>query len=44
MTCLSRRSRGFDKEMPQKLGYMFADWEGRRVSVDRYKVIADSRG
>ena len=34
----------FDEEMPQKLGHMFAGWEGRRVSVDRYKGIADLRG
>lgn len=35
----------FDEEMPRKLGELFKhDWEGRRVSVDRYKVIADARG
>jgi hypothetical protein len=33
----------FDEEMPQKLGELFQDWEGRRVSVDQYKVLADSR-
>lgn len=35
----------FDEEMPRKLGEIFTeDWEGRRVSVDRYNVVADSRG
>lgn len=34
----------FDEEMPKKLGEFFKDWEGRRVSVDRYKVLVDSRG
>jgi hypothetical protein len=34
----------FDQEMPQKLGHIFETWEGRRVSVDRYNVAADSRG
>jgi hypothetical protein len=34
----------FDVEMPQKLGDLFAGWEGRRVSVDRYKVLANSLG
>jgi len=34
----------FDEEMPRQLGDLFKDWEGRRVSVDRYKVLADSRG
>ncbi len=33
----------FDQEMPQKLGDLYKDWEGRRVSVDRYKVLFDSR-
>jgi hypothetical protein len=34
----------FDEEMPRRLGELFsADWEGRRVSVDRYKVLANSR-
>lgn len=33
----------FDEEMPRQLGDLFMDWEGRRVSVDRYKVLADSR-
>jgi hypothetical protein len=33
----------FDQEMPRQLGDIFKDWEGRRVSVDRYKVLAESR-
>jgi hypothetical protein len=33
----------FDEDMPRQLGDLFKDWEGRRVSVDRYKVLADSR-
>ena len=33
----------FDQEMPRQLGDLFKDWEGRRVSVDRYKVLAESR-
>lgn len=36
--------RTFDEEMPRQLGDLFKEWEGRRVSVDRYKVLADSRG
>jgi hypothetical protein len=33
----------FDEEMPSELGDLFKGWEGRRVSVDRYDVLADSR-
>lgn len=33
----------FDEEMPRQLGALFNDWEGRRVSVDRYQVISESR-
>ena len=33
----------FDEEMPRQLGHLFKDWEGRRVSVERYDVIAESR-
>jgi hypothetical protein len=33
----------FDAEMPRQLGDLFKDWEGRRVSVERYKVLSDSR-
>jgi hypothetical protein len=33
----------FDEEMPRLLGELFADWAGRRISVDRYDVLADSR-
>jgi hypothetical protein len=30
----------FDEEMPQKLGHIFQEWQGRRISVDRYEVAA----
>ena len=33
----------FDEEMPRQLGEIYKDWEGRRVSVDRYKVLSESR-
>lgn len=33
----------FDQEMPQKLGHLFQQWAGRRVSVDRYEVAGDYR-
>lgn len=33
----------FDEEMPRRLGDIFKDWEGRRVSVDRYNVVTDAR-
>ncbi|SRR6266511_4375630 len=33
----------FDEEMPRQLGDLFRSWEGRRVSVERYKVLTDSR-
>jgi len=33
----------FDEEMPRQLGDLFAGWKGRRVSVDRYNVLAESR-
>jgi hypothetical protein len=33
----------FDEEMPAKLGPLFREWEGNRVSVDRYEVLADTR-
>ena len=33
----------FDEEMPRRLGDIFASWEGRRISVDRYLVVAESR-
>jgi hypothetical protein len=32
----------FDEEMPRKLGDIFRSWEGRRVSVEHYSVLADS--
>jgi hypothetical protein len=34
----------FDEEMPAKLGHLFQEWAGRRTSVDRYEVYADTRG
>jgi hypothetical protein len=33
----------FDEVMPQKLGKLFSEWGGRRVSVGRYKVLYDGR-
>ena len=33
----------FDEEMPRRLGDIFASWEGRRISVDRYSAVAESR-
>lgn len=33
----------FDEEMPRRLGTLFGGWQGRRVSVGRYKVIVDDR-
>jgi hypothetical protein len=33
----------FDEEMPRRLGDFFKGWEGRRVSVDRYDVLAEGR-
>jgi hypothetical protein len=33
----------FDVEMPRRLGQHFAGWEGRRVSVGRFEVLADER-
>ena len=32
----------FDEEMPKKLGHIFKEWEGKRTSVERYEVIAQS--
>jgi hypothetical protein len=32
----------FDEEMPRRLGDLFKDWAGRRVSVDRFDVLAES--
>lgn len=34
----------FDEEMPRRLGEVFTSWEGRRVSVERFKVLSESRG
>ena len=33
----------FDEEMPRELGDLFKDWASRRVSVDRYEVVSESR-
>ena len=33
----------FDEEMPRQLGDIFRSWEGRRVSRDVYRVMAESR-
>ena len=30
----------FDQEMPAKLGHIFQEWAGHRVSVDRYEVAS----
>jgi hypothetical protein len=32
----------FDEEMPRALGPLFDEWEGRRVSVDHYEVLAEA--
>lgn len=33
----------FEEEMPRRLGDLFGGWAGRRISVDRYAVLTDSR-
>jgi hypothetical protein len=33
----------FDEEMPRRLGDLFNQWGGRRVSVEVYEVVADAR-
>jgi hypothetical protein len=33
----------FDVEMPRKLGEIFDSWEGRRVAVGLFDVVADTR-
>jgi hypothetical protein len=33
----------FDEEMPRLLGHLFESWEGRRVSVDHFRVLTDKR-
>jgi hypothetical protein len=33
----------FDQDMPQALGDVFKDWEGRRVSAGLYQVQSDER-
>lgn len=32
----------FDEELPRQLGHIFATWEGTRVSVERFDVLARS--
>jgi hypothetical protein len=32
----------FDREMPRALGALFDEFEGRRVSVDHYEVLAEA--
>jgi hypothetical protein len=39
-----RPNRPSTNEMPRKLGELYKDWEGSRVSVERYEVLVDSRG
>jgi hypothetical protein len=33
----------FDEEMPRRLGEIFQSWEGRRVGVGQYQIVADER-
>jgi hypothetical protein len=33
----------FDEEMPKALGDLFEGFAGRRISVERYLVVSDSR-
>ena len=33
----------FDEELPERLGNLFEDWAGHRVSVDHYEVLAHSQ-
>ncbi|HET9324121.1 MAG TPA: hypothetical protein VFO03_09595 [Gaiellaceae bacterium] len=33
----------FDQELPKALGEIMEQWSGRRVSVDRYEVMAEDR-
>ena len=33
----------FSSEAPKEMGEIFKLWAGRRVSVQRYRVLADSR-
>jgi hypothetical protein len=35
--------RTFDEEMPKALGDLFEGFAGRRVSVERYRVVSDQR-
>jgi hypothetical protein len=32
----------FDEEMPLALGPLFDEWQGHRVSVDHYEVLAEA--
>jgi len=33
----------FDEEMPRRLGDLFRDWAGRRLSVDVFDVLTNER-
>jgi hypothetical protein len=33
----------FDEEMPRRLGEIFTEWSGRRLSVDVYDVVEHRR-
>jgi hypothetical protein len=33
----------FDEEMPRRLGDLFESFKGRRVAVESYNVVAESR-
>jgi hypothetical protein len=33
----------FDEELPARLGHIFQEWKGNRVSVERYQVVGDDR-
>jgi len=33
----------FDEEMPRRLSHLFEEWAGRRLSVDRYRVLSEAR-
>ena len=41
LASLAAGPAGFDEELPRKLGEIFKDWEGRRLSVEHYQVLAD---
>ena len=35
--------RTFEEEMPRALADLYAKWSGRRVAVERYRVLSESR-